>query len=132
MAVHADHVPGRLRWLLVAGMLVVSLAAATGTLPPQDPVEEELMQQVRDLVQLVLNAGVPGDDADIVETGLLDSLALVELLVGIEREFDVQVDLETLDLDNLRSVRTIAQTVLDAKRGAAGAVTAAGEPGGST
>lgn len=131
MPVYADH-PGRLRWLLVAGMLVVSLAAATGTLPPQDPVEEELMQQVRDLVQLVLNARVPGDDADILETGLLDSLALVELLVGIEREFDVQVDLETLDLDNLRSVRTIAQTVLDAKRGAAGAVTSAGEPGGSS
>jgi acyl carrier protein len=131
MPVYADH-PGRLRWLLVAGMLVVSLAAAAGTLPPQDPVEEELMQQVRDLVQLVLNARVPGDDADILETGLLDSLALVELLVGIEREFDVQVDLETLDLDNLRSVRTIAQTVLDAKRGAAGAVTSAGEPGGSS
>jgi acyl carrier protein len=105
----------RLRWFVVVGLLMVSLAAATGTLPPQDPVEEGMIQQVRDLVQLVLNATVPTDDTDIVESGLLDSLALVELLVGIEREFDVQVDLETLDLDNLRSVRTIAQTVLDAQ-----------------
>jgi acyl carrier protein len=100
---------------VVVGLLMVSLAAATGTLPPQDPVEEGMIQQVRDLVQLVLNATVPTDDTDIVESGLLDSLALVELLVGIEREFDVQVDFETLDLDNLRSVRTIAQTVLDAQ-----------------
>jgi acyl carrier protein len=113
-----DTVSCRLRWFVIAGLLMVSLASATGTLPPQDPVDEGVIEQVRDLMQTVLNAAVPADDTDIVESGLLDSLALVELLVGIEREFDVQVDLEALDLDNLRSVRTIAQTVLDAKRAA--------------
>jgi acyl carrier protein len=128
MFVHPNHVVRRLRWVLVAGALVASVSVATGTMPPQDSVEEEgVLQQVRDLVQLVLNAPVSADDTDIVESGLLDSLGLVELLVGIEREFDVQVDLETLDLDNLRSVRTIARTVVEAKRSATPGVVSSSE-----
>lgn len=90
---------------------------ASGAVPFHEPVGEEVTGRVRDLVELVLNASVPSDETDIVETGLLDSLALVELLVGIEREFDVQIDLESLDLENLRSVRTIAQTICTARQG---------------
>jgi acyl carrier protein len=129
---HADDVTQRLRWLALTGALVLSLVVAMGTLSSPEPIEEEVTAQVRELVQLVLNAHIGSDDTDIVETGLLDSLALVELLVGIEREFNVQVELESLDLDNLRSVRSIAQMVFDTKHGPGpGAVTAAGEPDGA-
>jgi acyl carrier protein len=128
----ADDVTQRLRSLAVTGTLVLGLVVAMGTLSSPEPIEEEVTAQVRELVQLVLNARIGSDDTDIVETGLLDSLALVELLVGIEREFNVQVELETLDLDNLRSVRSIAQMVFDTKHGQGpGAVTAAGEPDGA-
>ena len=74
-----DTVSCRLRWFVIAGLLVVSLAAATGTLPAQDPFDEGMIEQVRDLEQTILNATVPADDTDIVESGLLDSLALVEV-----------------------------------------------------
>lgn len=117
MLPQADDVTQRLRWLAVTGALVLGLVLAMGTLSSPEPIEEEVTAQVRELVQLVLNARIGSDETDIVETGLLDSLALVELLVGIEREFNVQVDLETLDLDNLRSVRSIAQMVFATKHG---------------
>jgi len=128
----ADDLTQRLRWLAVTGALFLGLVVAMGTLSSPEPIEEEVTAQVRELVQLVLNARIGSDDTDIVETGLLDSLALVELLVGIEREFNVQVELETLDLDNLRSVRSIAQMVFDTTHDQGpGAVTAAGEPDGA-
>ena len=47
-------------------------------------------------------------DEDLIESGLLDSLGLVELLHGIEQEFAVELPLEDLDLELLRSVRGIA------------------------
>jgi acyl carrier protein len=47
-------------------------------------------------------------DADLIETGLLDSLALVELLFALEREFGLTIPLEELDIDTFRSVRSIA------------------------
>ena len=132
MLQQADDLTQRLRWLAVTGALFLGLVVAMGTLSSPEPIEEEVTAQVRELVQLVLNARIGSDDTDIVETGLLDSLALVELLVGIEREFNVQVELETLDLDNLRSVRSIAQMVFDTTHDQGpGAVTAAGEPDGA-
>jgi acyl carrier protein len=52
-------------------------------------------------------AGV-ATETDLIATGLLDSLALVDLLVQLEQEFDVQINLDDLEIDNFRSVRNIA------------------------
>jgi acyl carrier protein len=45
---------------------------------------------------------------DIVAAGLLDSLALVTLLFEVEREFDLTIPLEDLDIESLRTVERIA------------------------
>jgi acyl carrier protein len=50
-------------------------------------------------------------DEDLLETGMLDSFALIELLTAIENEFAIQFPLEDIDLDVLRSVRSIASYV---------------------
>jgi D-alanine--poly(phosphoribitol) ligase subunit 2 len=55
-----------------------------------------------------LTIQVPADDTDLVETGLLDSLALVELLFAIEQRFGVDLSLGELDIENFRSVERIA------------------------
>lgn len=54
----------------------------------------------------------PADvDEDLLETGLLDSLGLIELLTAIEHEFAIELPLEDLGLEVLRSVRSIASYV---------------------
>lgn len=45
---------------------------------------------------------------DLIETGLLDSLALVELIAAIEQEFQVDLALDALEIDAFRTVESIA------------------------
>jgi acyl carrier protein len=53
----------------------------------------------------------PGDDDDLLESGLLDSLRLVELLLHLEEEFALRVPLEEVELDDLRTLRRLAALV---------------------
>ncbi len=68
---------------------------------------EEILRVFRD----VMGVEVPSRKTDILETGLLDSLALVTLLVELEERFGVRIDLETLDLEQLRTVESLGVVV---------------------
>ncbi len=54
---------------------------------------------------------VPPADADLFETGILDSLQLVELLLQLERRFDFRIKIDDIDLDDLRTLSRIARMV---------------------
>ena len=54
---------------------------------------------------------VPSPDTDLFETGILDSLQLVELLVQLERRFGFKMKIESIDLDELRTLARIARLV---------------------
>ena len=78
-----------------------------------------------DLVELVitifreeLKIDVPAPDVDVIETGLLDSLGLVTLVVALEQRCNVQIPFETLEVDDFRTVGSIASLVED-RRGTA-------------
>lgn len=77
-----------------------------------------MTDRVQRLFVETLNVEVPSPDTDLIEGGLLDSLALVELLFALEREFAVTIALENLDIDTFRSIRTIAEFVENTKDGA--------------
>lgn len=51
------------------------------------------------------------EGTDLFATGRIDSLALVELIFALEREFGVSLPLEELDVERFRSVRSIAELV---------------------
>jgi D-alanine--poly(phosphoribitol) ligase subunit 2 len=63
-----------------------------------------------------LNVAAPGPDVDIIEAGLIDSLGLVTLLFELEREFDVQLPLETLDVEDFRTIANITRTLTSLQR----------------
>ena len=50
----------------------------------------------------------PAADLDLIDTGVLDSLQLVELLYRLEREFGTRIPIEDIDLDDLRTLDRIA------------------------
>lgn len=64
-----------------------------------------------------LHLEVEGDDVDLFDTGLIDSLAFVDLLMALEQEFGVSAGVDDLDLDNFRTIEQIASFV-DARRAA--------------
>ena len=72
-------------------------------------------ERVRLLILEVLSVDVPDDDTDMIESGLLDSLALVSLIAEIEHEFELELPLEDLDVDRFRSVDRIARLLAGAR-----------------
>jgi acyl carrier protein len=70
-----------------------------------------LTSQLTSLFLEQLNVEVPGPDTDLIETGLLDSMKLVELLVQIEQQFGLRIELEQIEIEDLRSVTGIARMI---------------------
>ena len=50
-------------------------------------------------------------DTDLAQTGILDSLALVELLTYIEKEFGTEISLDNIEIEDFHSIARIAEYV---------------------
>ena len=71
-------------------------------------VNGHLHEQLQKLFREKLHLDVPADDTDLVDTGLIDSLQFVQLIVHLEEDFGLQVSMEDLNIDHFRSLATIA------------------------
>lgn len=80
-----------------------------------------IAERLRGMFARDLAMVVPADDTDLIATGLLDSLALVEVLARVEQAFGVTIEMEELDLDSFRSIASIARFVAARAGAAAGA-----------
>ena len=58
-----------------------------------------------------LHLEIPSADTDLFDSGVLDSMAFVELLALLEQEFGVEVTLNDVEIDNFRSIVKIAEFV---------------------
>jgi acyl carrier protein len=65
-------------------------------------------QQLTELFAKKMNLEVSSVDTDLVGSGLLDSLALVELLAQLEETFGVSISTDDLEPENFRSIDSIA------------------------
>jgi acyl carrier protein len=75
---------------------------------PPAPELVELEERVRRILRERMNVEEPDVTADLFSSGALDSLALVELLLAIGDEFGVEIAIEELELEDFRSIRSIA------------------------
>jgi acyl carrier protein len=71
----------------------------------------EVSARVQRIFAETLNIEVPSDETDLIEAGYIDSLALVELLFALEREFSVSVPLDELEIDDFRNLQSISELV---------------------
>lgn len=76
-----------------------------GTQPQSDLVE----QLTRYLG--VVTASRLGPDDDYFDMGLVNSLRALEIVAYLERTFDLEIDIDDLDLDNFRTARRAAAFV---------------------
>ena len=74
--------------------------------------EQEIVARVGRLFEDTLSIPAPAPDLDIIDAALLDSLTLVSLLFAIEQEFAIEIPLDTLEIDALRTLSSIAATIV--------------------
>jgi acyl carrier protein len=70
-----------------------------------------MANEIRSLINETLLVKVESADTDLLATGLLDSLHLIELLTQLEQRFSVRFDCRSLELDDLRSPAMLAALV---------------------
>jgi acyl carrier protein len=75
------------------------------------PANPELTERIGRLIRQTLSVEIPAPDTDLIESGLIDSLALVSLIAEIEGEFGFELPLDDFDVDNFRSVDRMAAFV---------------------
>ncbi len=75
-------------------------------LPKAETRDPTIAARVAEILHQGLEVQV-GEDTDVLVTGLLDSLTFVEILVRLEEAFEVEVDVEHLDIEDFRSVGAI-------------------------
>jgi acyl carrier protein len=71
--------------------------------------EQEAVTRIQRIFEDVLSLSPPDAQTDIIESALLDSLTLVTLLFEIEQEFSLEIPLETLEIDDFRSIASMAR-----------------------
>lgn len=70
-----------------------------------------LRERIAAIFSGALHLDVPSHDTDLFDSGALDSLAFVELLLQLEREFGVTTTVDDLDVATFRSIACIADFV---------------------
>lgn len=81
---------------------------------PDDPGQPSVRARIQSLLEERLGIEVPDASTDLLEEGLLDSLALVTLIVALEDTFGCALPLDDFDVDRFRSVDAMAEFLAEA------------------
>ena|SRR5881409_2872806 len=71
----------------------------------------DLLPELTALFRDKLELDVPSPETDLLKPGLMDSLKFVELLVQLEQDFGITISVESLDVEDVRSLTRIAEFV---------------------
>ena len=78
------------------------------------------MSQLHSLKQYIIQEFVPDgkamditDDMDLIQNGILDSLAVLKLVAFVEDSFDISLEPEEIDPENLKSIAAIAALIAE-------------------
>lgn len=74
-----------------------------------------VVDELSALFEQALQIEVPGPHTDLIDSGLLDSLQLVQLLLQIEERMGARIPLDEVDLEDLRSIGRLA-ALIEARR----------------
>jgi methoxymalonate biosynthesis acyl carrier protein len=70
--------------------------------------DQVLYDQIAAFFSERLNLTVSSPAEDLLETGVLDSLAFVDLVMHLEQQFAIRISADELEPENFRSVAKIA------------------------
>jgi methoxymalonate biosynthesis acyl carrier protein len=73
--------------------------------------DNELVRRVQAVLRDRLMIEIASPETDLLETGLVDSIGLVELILELEERFEVSLPMEALEIDDFRSLYRIADLI---------------------
>ena len=76
--------------------------------------DKDLLDQIRAVLAEKLLIRVESPETDLLDVGGLDSISLVELAVNIENRFGCRIDFSQVEIDDFRSIASIAKFVASA------------------
>ena len=71
-------------------------------------IKERISKVLTDSLELEMTPNTSEDSAQLDELFALDSVAAIEFIVGLEKEFGIELDPEALDMDILRDMDRLA------------------------
>ena len=82
----------------------------------REAVKAAIRSQVMELARaLGMDASEIGDDEVIPATGLLDSTAVLQLVVWYEQTYDLPLKQEEINIDNLGSINSMTEFLISRK-----------------
>lgn len=72
--------------------------------------ENEIYQKLKEFILKVSRRKTIGDD-DIFEGGIVNSLFAMQLVIFLEKQFDIHIDGKDLKADNFKNIRSIVSYI---------------------
>jgi D-alanine--poly(phosphoribitol) ligase subunit 2 len=76
---------------------------------------DTLLGQLSTTFADVTGSTPPSPDDDLIESGVLDSLALVELLFAIEQRHGIEIPTERLEVERFRTLARLAELIAECR-----------------
>ena len=68
-------------------------------------------ETVRNFINNSINIDGLGEDENLFESGIVNSLFAVQLMTFVERNFGIEIGMEDLDVENFKSVSATAMFI---------------------
>ena len=72
---------------------------------------DQLQQKIAAIFAERFETKLESDDIDLLQTGLVDSVRIVELVLEIEQRFGVSLPFEELEIEDFRTVPRLAERI---------------------
>ena len=72
---------------------------------------EKLQQHIVDIFAEHFETRLPSEEIDLLETGLVDSIKIIELVLELEQRFGVSLPFEELEIEDFRTVAKLAERI---------------------
>jgi D-alanine--poly(phosphoribitol) ligase subunit 2 len=78
--------------------------------------QNQLQQQISEIFSERFETRLASAEVDLLETGLVDSVKIVELVLEIEQRLGVSLPFEELEIEDFRTVSKLAGRILRSQR----------------
>ena len=73
--------------------------------------QQQLQRQIADIFAGRFETRLESDDMDLLESGVVDSVKIVELVLELEQRFGVSLPFEELEIEDFRTVPKLAERI---------------------
>jgi D-alanine--poly(phosphoribitol) ligase subunit 2 len=73
--------------------------------------QEQLQQQIAEIFAGRFETKLDSGDIDLLESGIVDSVKIVELVLEIEQRFGVSLPFEELEIEDFRTLPRLAERI---------------------